>query len=81
MSHLDLRSARGQLGTQWGLGRPLTMSEMGRALRLQGKDPGSTVRDWEQRGTASGPVTVAIEMMLAGAAPPDPLNSIVRDRS
>lgn len=68
----ELRDARARLGSMWGLGRPLRMAEMGRALRLSGRDPGASIRDYE-RGTTkiSGPVSVAVEMMLAGALPPD----------
>jgi hypothetical protein len=67
---IDIRAARATLGHMWGLGRPLHMSELGRALKLRGRDPGATVRDWERRpDTITGPVSVAIEMMLAGARP------------
>lgn len=63
----DIRAARATLGMMWGLNRPLHMSELGRALRLQGRDPGASVRDWERGHTpVSGPVEVAIEAMLAG---------------
>lgn len=73
-----VRDARGKLGPKWGLTRPLHMSELGRALRLQGRDPGQSVRDWEREKTAvSGPASVAIELMLAGAMPPDPLDQII----
>ncbi|MCF1502885.1 hypothetical protein [Afifella sp. H1R] len=74
----DLRTARATLGAAWGLDRPLHMSELGRALRLQGRDPGETIRDWERRGGPTGPASVAIEMMLGGALPPDPLDTILR---
>jgi len=68
----ELRSAREALGNAWGFGRPLFMSEMGRVLRLGGRDPGQSIRDYE-RGTTriSGPMSVAVEMMLAGSLPPD----------
>ena len=68
----DMHAARGRLGHLWGFGRPLRASELGRVLRLSGRDPGASVRDYE-RGTTkiSGPVSVAVEMMLAGAIPPD----------
>ena len=67
---IDLRAARGKLGTMWGLSRPLHMSEMGRLLRLKGNDPGQSVRDWERRPeTMTGPASVAIELMLAGGRP------------
>lgn len=72
MTGEDLRDARGKLGALWGLGRPLTMSELGHALRLAGADPGASVRDYERGKTkVSGPMSVAVEMMLAGAVPPD----------
>ena len=76
----QLRDARARLGLMWGLGRPLHMSEMGRALRLSGRDPGASIRDYE-RGTTriSGPVSVAVEMMLAGALPPGGLEALKPD--
>jgi hypothetical protein len=75
----DVREARGVLGLMWGLDRPLHHSELGRALRLKGKDAGHTVRDWERKeAEISGPVSAAIEMMLAGAMPPDPMKDILR---
>ncbi len=68
----DLRDARGALGRLWGLGRPVSMTEMGHALRLAGADPGVSIRDYERGKTRiSGPMAVAVEMMLAGALPPD----------
>lgn len=72
MTPKQMRDARGKLGKLWGLDRPLHMSEMGRALRLQGRDPGASVRDWERGHTAiSGPVSIAVEAMLAGFRPKD----------
>lgn len=73
----QLRDARARLGSMWGLGRPLRMSEMGRALRLGGTDPGRSIRDYERGKTSiSGPMSVAVEMMLAGALPPDGLDAL-----
>lgn len=68
----ELRNARRTLGELWGFSRPLHASELGRALRLGGVDPGQSIRDYE-RGTTriSGPISVAIEMMLSGMLPPD----------
>lgn len=78
MTGNDIRNARGKLGKLWGFGRPLRMSELGRALRMRSRDVGATVRDWERgKATITGPVSVAIEMMLAGAMPPDPLEKII----
>lgn len=66
----ELRQARGAIGEMWGLDRPLTMAEMGRALGLRGADPGATVRDYERGHTPiSGPIEVAVNAMLAGYAP------------
>ena len=70
MTGHDIRAARGTLGELWGLGRPSTPLELARALRLRGRDPGATVLAWESGTPISGPVSVAIEMMLAGARPP-----------
>ena len=72
MTGAELNEARGRLGVLWSLGRPVSMAEMGRCLRLGGRDPGESIRDYE-RGTTriSGPVSVAVEMMLSGILPPD----------
>ncbi len=68
----ELHAARRTLGELWGKGRPLHASEMGRALRLGGRDPGESIRDYERGKTKiSGPMSVAVEMMLRGALPPD----------
>jgi hypothetical protein len=69
-----VREARSRLGELWGFGRPLYAAELARALRLRGRDPGQTVLRWETgKAPVSGPASVAIEMMLAGAVPPDHL--------
>lgn len=77
MTRNQIIEARAQLGKLAGLDRPLRKSELGRALRLQGRDVGATVHEWERRGTITGPASVAIEMMLAGAEPPDGWTSII----
>ncbi len=69
MTPAEIRAARAKLGKMWGLSRPLYMSELGRALGLQGRDPGHQVKRWEAGYPISGPVTVAIEAMLAGYRP------------
>lgn len=70
MNGTELRAARETLGRLWGLGRPLKMSELGRALRLGGRDPGESIRDYERGKTSiGGPISVAVEMMLDGAMP------------
>jgi hypothetical protein len=77
MTAAELYAARATLGHMWGLGRPLHMSEMGRALRLSGRDPGASIRDYERGKTRiSGPMAVAVLMMLAGALPPDGLECL-----
>ena len=71
MTGADILKARAKLGTKWGLGRPLYMSELGKLLMLRGRDPGATVRDWEREPDAlvSGPVAIAVASMLAGHIP------------
>ncbi len=77
MTPEQLRDARDTLGTLWGLGRPLKMSEMGRALGLGGRDPGESIRDYERGKTAiSGPVANLTRCYLAGMIPPDGLGCI-----
>jgi hypothetical protein len=67
----DLVEARDILGVRWGLGRPLMAAELGRVLRLRGRDPGQSVRAWETGQTPlPGPVSVLVEMMLSGCVPP-----------
>ena len=70
MTPSDLRMARATLGLMWGRGRPLYMSELGRALGLQGRDQGLTVARWEAgRHAVPGPARVAINAMLGGYRP------------
>ena len=72
MTPAQLYDARDTLGRLWNKGRPLHASELGRALRLGGRDPGASIRDYERgKTTISGPLSVAVEMMLNGALPPD----------
>lgn len=77
MTGAELREARQKLGTMWGLGRPLRMAELARALRLNGRDPGQTIRGWERDSGPTGPASVAVAMMLAGARPAVALTEIV----
>lgn len=72
MTPAELTAARRTLGELWGKGRPIHMSELGRACRLGGKDPGQSIRDYE-RGTTkiSGPLSALVELYLRGALPPD----------
>jgi len=77
MTGEELRNARATLGHMWGFNRPLHMSELGRALRLSGRDPGANIRDYERETTKiSGPLSVAVDLMLSGALPPDGLDAI-----
>lgn len=70
MDKVDVRAARASLGEMWGLGRPLKAAELGRVLGLRGRDPGAQVLRWERGDDITGPVRVALSMMLAGAVPP-----------
>lgn len=66
----EIAEARRQLGMRWGLDRALTLGELGAVLRLAPASAWSTVGAWEDgKREPSGPVTVAIEMMLGGADP------------
>lgn len=78
MTAEEMRQARATLGEMWGFCRPLHMSELGRALRLSGKDPGQSIRDYERGATISGPVSACIDMWLRGALPPDGIASLRR---
>jgi hypothetical protein len=70
MTPEELRQAREDLGLMWGLGRPLQMQELGRILRLGGRDVGTQVGRWEKGlHKVPGPAALAIELMLRGAKP------------
>jgi hypothetical protein len=73
MTGEEIVAARARLGELWGLGRPLHRSELGRVLRLRSRDPGNLVARWERGSVIPGPATAAIDMMLAGAPPPNGL--------
>jgi hypothetical protein len=71
----ELRAARATLGQMWGLGRPLRLTEMARALQLAPESGDDTIRKAERpdgRGP-TGPVAVAVSAMLAGYRPPHTL--------
>lgn len=72
MTRDDLRDARRTLGEAWGLDRPLTLMEMAQVLRLSGRDPGQSLWDYERgKTTISGPLSLAVELLLAGGRPPE----------
>lgn len=76
----EIRDARRTLGIRWGLNVPLSMSQMARLVRLGGKNGSDTVRKWEEGRSdrpVSGPVSLAVELMLDGAEPAD-LQEILR---
>lgn len=61
----DIRAAREVLGHRWGLGRPLTRGEMGRALGLGGNDPSLTISQFErERKQISGTVAMLVRLYL-----------------
>lgn len=65
MTGAELESARRRLGEAWGLKRPIKASELGRLLRLAGRDPGARVRGWETGAVpVPDPVQVAVLLML-----------------
>jgi hypothetical protein len=70
MTGRDIHKARVALGKLYGLGRPLKASELGRLLRMPGRDPGRSVLDWEDgKYPLNGPASVAVEAMLDGFRP------------
>ena len=73
MNPADLKAARENLGELWGYGRPLKMAELGRALGYaQTQEASQRIRRYEELGVRlPPPAKVAIEMMLAGAKPPN----------
>lgn len=72
MTPTEIYAARRRLGELWGLDRPLFVLEMARALRMSPASAGKTIGEWESgKSKPSGPVQVALTMMLAGAQPPD----------
>lgn len=79
MTGEEIKNARRLLGDMWGVGRPLALSELARALRLRGEKPGEAVRKWENGHTEiSGPASACIAMMLKGAMPADGLDEILK---
>ena len=72
MTPTEIRNARRRLAELWGIDRPLFVSELAAALRMAPASAGKTIGEWESgRAKPSGPVQVALSMMLEGARPPD----------
>jgi hypothetical protein len=66
----DVRNARLAIGQAMGLGRPLRLVELGELLRLEGRDVGASVWEWERDHTpVKGPTSLAIEAMVDGWRP------------
>lgn len=67
---LSISKVRDDLGHLWGLERSLTRAELARALDLSPRYGGSHISKLEAgKTTLSGPIEVAIRMMLKGAVP------------
>jgi hypothetical protein len=67
----ELFEARATLGMMWGRGQPIGVNELARALRL-GKNGAASILKMEAgERPVSGPMSVAIEAMLAGFRPQD----------
>lgn len=70
MTGEQLACARRTLSAQWGIS--LSAADFGRLLGFVGRDPGLTVLDYEKgKRPVSGPVTLAVQLMLDGARPSD----------
>jgi hypothetical protein len=77
----SMRRIRADLGSLWGVGRPLYPIELGRALRMSPSQPGIAPRKWEAEETGiPGPASVALEMFMLGALPPDGLDKVLSRR-
>lgn len=74
----DITAARETLGHRWGLGRALKPAELGRAMRIDRRDPGRSIISYEEGAKIPGEVEVCILLFLAGAEPPDSISDIVR---
>lgn len=67
---LNIADVRVRLGSIWGLDRPLTKQELGRALALSAKYGGEHIAKWESgKSPVSSTAEVALRMMLNGAKP------------
>jgi hypothetical protein len=72
MTGSELEDVRLAIGVAWGLKRPLHRVEVGRLLRLGGRDRGGTVRSWEHgRTKIPGPAIAALQALLDGWRPHD----------
>jgi hypothetical protein len=71
MTGAELYAARARLGELWGLGHPVGVNELARALRLGKNGAGSIMKMEAGERPVSGPMSVAIEAMLAGFRPQD----------
>jgi hypothetical protein len=70
MTGQEVYEARQDLGYAWGLGRPLFAAELGRVLKLTGREPGQQVLRWEAgKARVPGPAEVALQLMLRGSMP------------
>ena len=68
MTGPEIRAARETLGQMWGMGEPVTPTQLATLLRVH---PGTVLQAEAGKHTPTGPFFVAIRMMLAGAYPPD----------
>lgn len=72
MTAAGLSAARRILGERWGLGGAMSAADFGRLLGFSGRDPGLTVLDYEKgKRPVTGPVALAVQLMLDGARPAD----------
>ena len=79
MTGEELKVARASLGNQWGFGRPLHRSELGRACGLGPLDPGQMIRRYEEgKASVPMPMSILVRLYLKGIMPPDGLEGIRR---
>lgn len=67
----EVAEARGELGSMWRLGRPLSHAELAACLGLSGADKARDMERDDRASRITGPVSVAIRAMLCGYVPPN----------
>ena len=77
-----VKSARETLGRAIGLRSPASAADLGRVLRMPGRDPGARVNSWLDGVASPSPAGVfALECVAAGMYPPGALDRASRTKT
>lgn len=77
-----VQSARETLGRVLGLRSPASAADLGRVLRMPGRDPGARVNSWLDGVSSPSPAGVfALECVAAGMYPPGALDRANRTKT